>query len=620
MLRLTLYKNCVITKSYNNVFAYQKSVGVGNSTFEKYLALLNKKSYDVDDVYQEDSGQFIFELSTNDYNSIYEFNYMKIETLDNDVVNDKFIRFAFIDEIVIKNEVAILNYSLDYYHSFIRSVGGINYSLLKGLRVSNASLINPSYKLLPIDYAGNNKLAIYSYGGSSGSEHAITDKVSIILELQVYNTEQYGNATKGFVKYAYMSARIGVKSDYSLDENVNFAPTFSSATQYLEDIIQSKTQKYFLKHKIGSSGFTPTSDDWYYFRIGHVYVLPYNANLEGLFLETQSDTSNVGTIMTDIAFTGYKLGYKINFIRKENSKKLTTLRAMTGLPHNLYKAKGLGYYSKIIPIEYNGTSVDITEFCYVDEYSFRTFLNIQNKIVETTDCFEYNIPLTQLDGEVLAQQKISRVLEETKSDAEKGQIIRDFIGTGLDTINNMRQAVGNGGRGLVSIFSNNASEIGRGMQQFSNAMWDMRVNVPYKALASFQSNISKSKVWAVKRMQIDAPVYNSTVFTSANNIAILNARYDLCEFYIVADNENYVKETINNCGYTVFEMTNNFAKLGLDSTTFTTLTNANYNFIQFGNIDIYGSFPSSVAEILNTIFISGIKVWYDEYMRTDNYV
>ena len=620
MLRLTLYKSCKITNSYNTVFAYQSLAQSGQSTLEKYLELLTKKVFDIDDVYQEDKGQFIFELTTNDYNSIYQFNYMKIETLDSGIVNNKFIRFAFIDNIVIKNEVAVVSYSLDYYHSFIRSIKGMNPSFLSGLRVFDNSnhFLKPTYKLLPVDYAGNNELNIHSLVNvSTGVPHTENDYVSLIIEFQVYDGETYGESTTSYVQYGLVSQEFAVNPTDSWKQDTSITPEFikfSNVNRVIEQLVRLQAGKLFIDMRLYNTAHTTqqVQDKQRYFKIGHIYVLPEKNIIKSLYTASDNTTK---AIIAEMNSSGTRiLAYDVNFVNSANVRKLVGFQYET-LPYHSFKTRGIGYFSKIIPVSYNGTSIPITAYVYADENAFRTYLSVENKIIETTDCFEYVIPQTQLNGEVLAQQRISLQLQNEQLNTKEHLLDVKTQTSIWNTENNLEKSFNSALFGILGAMGGSMS----GGSQASDFMPNVKT-----AINNLQYDIESArynrKLISAKRDAINEPVYNSTTFISANNTALLNAKYDLCEFYITADNGMFVTDYINNSGYSVFEIIYDLTTLGYDSLDYTTYTGANYNVIQFNKIDLYGDFPSSVAQILNGIFRNGIKIWYDEYMREDNYI
>ena len=545
MLRLTLYKRCKITNSYNTVFAYQRNALIGNSTLEKYLALLTSKVFDIDDVYQEDKGEFIFELETNDYNSIYEFNYMKIETLEDSIVNNKFIRFAFIDSIVIKNEIAVVSYSLDYYHSFVRSIYGCNPSLLSGLRVINNNYLNTDYKLLPVDYASNNELKLYPIDNNH-QFHNETDKLLLVVEFQVYETEKYGDSVNSYVKYGIIQDSALLNSSFVVDETTLIYPRFTNINEFINDIVRLQAGKVFIDMPLNdvSHSSQELTNKQRYFKIGHIYVLPDNEDIKDYFI-------NSCAIITDANISiGNLEAYRIHFLSSNYNtvyEKYKEYDINDNIPYKKYKSRGLGFYSKIIPIQYNGTSIPVSLYFFANDFSFRTFLSVENKIIETTDCFEIQVPLTQLNGEVLAQQRISLQLQNRQLDL-KENMLRNATEHSIEQ--NAWSMVGQ-----VNSLIGQIGMIASGMSNGSNSLFTFSSDIASKIsniMYSAENNRLNKKLISAKREAINQPVYNSTTFVSANNIALLNSLVDLCEFYLEADNELYVKECINNMGYNVY--------------------------------------------------------------------
>lgn len=616
MLRLTLYQNCIITSAYNEVFAYQKNAQLGQSTLEQYLATLTNKVFDIDDVYQEDSGQFIFELSTSDYTNIYNFNYMKIE-----VVDGLFTRFAFIDDIKIKNEVAVLSYSLDYYHSFVRSIGGINSSLLKGLRVCKNPYLNPNYKVLPVDYAGNNELEIYPY---NGNPHAENDNTIIIVEFQVYDTEKYGEGNSSEVKYGIINKKFGLDITTWTKETLipEVSPTFKNTSDFINDINRLQSKKNYNILNLYSQSSTPSDDYKRYYKIGNIYVIPYRNIINSLFASSNKTSD---TIITDTKISGnIYFAYQINYLNNDsNIRKVLDVYLWT-FPrsnHN-YRIRGIGLYTKFIPVAYNGTIISVKEQVFLDNNTFRYYLNVENKIVEITECFQYFVPYTELNGEVLAQQKISRELQNAQIRNKSMNLLLGGVDTVVNEGFNLAKQYGNfegdiAGSVVSGIGGNYGGMVGSAISA-RNDLLGMGQGIIGTATSLLRLN-SNMKLQASKFKALNAPVYNSTTLLSANNSAILNAKYDICEFVINADNGMYVNDVKNLKGYIVFEILTDLSSLGLDSETYVADTGANYNAIQFGTIDIYGKFPTSVALILNQIFINGFKIWYDPTRSPDNY-
>ena len=130
MIEITLYSGCKLNDNYKNVFAQAvRPPSYQTSFFDTYLSNLNKITFTLDLVYQDDMSSFNFYLKDSGYNDIYTYNYMRIETLSPSDNQTRIVRYAFINSIQIKNDIGIINYKIDVWHSFVNhSLLGINNS------------------------------------------------------------------------------------------------------------------------------------------------------------------------------------------------------------------------------------------------------------------------------------------------------------------------------------------------------------------------------------------------------------------------------------------------------------------------------------------------------------
>ena len=120
MLRLTLYKNCILNETYQNVIS--TALYNGQSVLERYLATLS--SYvipDIDETYYKNNGDLTFDLELINTSNIYEYNYMKVEYFDEENVLI-LKRYCFIQNIRINNDIVILSYSEDVFSSYSNKI------------------------------------------------------------------------------------------------------------------------------------------------------------------------------------------------------------------------------------------------------------------------------------------------------------------------------------------------------------------------------------------------------------------------------------------------------------------------------------------------------------------
>ena len=142
MLKITLYKNCVLNETYQNVFSIAKR---NNKTIlELYLERLTKYVIECENVYYENSGEIVFDyelISENVASNIYEYNYMKVEQFDDDELLS-LERYCFVNSIQIKNGCVYLDYKEDVWSSYIGKVAGINESYLSRTRYKSRLTLN----------------------------------------------------------------------------------------------------------------------------------------------------------------------------------------------------------------------------------------------------------------------------------------------------------------------------------------------------------------------------------------------------------------------------------------------------------------------------------------------
>lgn len=602
MIRITLYRDCILNDGYKNEFSHNKNYGDTDSPFTAYLNSLTKQVYEIDNVYQDDMTMLNFKLKNNDYNDIYLFNYMKIESLN---INNAIIltRYAFIDRIKIGNDIAQIRYKIDVWNTYISNTKGINISYLKGLRVLNGkgNVKIPEFYKLPIDYAGNN---IPNFGTPRYNENS---PVCIILQFQYYETQTLGVSSVSWTNYSIIRRKVTIG-----EEEENGWPITGSEPIYFREV--DEIIKNIISHRgsrdyyLGGFGKNGARDFIYktnfYFDLGNVYILPYD-NFTNLGNEFQALGGVVGSISSVSATYRILLeacnsaDYYTQSIPERS--KLAFIKKYTY--NNNFKRKSIGILSYQVPVENNGSTIDIDVYVTVSCSSFRTFISIQNKFYDITENFKYTIPLEQISGENIAQQKISKELADRNNTM------------------NLIQNIASGYGGLVS--SN--ADIDYNQNRITYASTE-RPNVNSMLLNTAMAGLSKSEAgfyialintgvslvkFFANRQKINARAYNSSSLVLANDCAIINAKFWIFDINITSDNDNYVKETINNIGYNVYEYIKSLLEVGFYAEPQHFVNwGIYYNVIQFGSADIYGSFPLEIAKQLNQILENGVKIWY----------
>lgn len=608
---LTLYKGCKLNDSYKNVFCQTNYEGQSVSPFLLYLSNLPKKQIDLDTSYQEDTTSFTFYLKDTDYNDIYEYNYMQIQTLASDN-QPSITRYAFINSIKIMNEVAVIDYKIDIWHTFAPKILGLNKSYLKGLRViDKQNMIIPNYVTLPVDYQGNDQLSIPNQSFDENS------RVMIILQLQCYNSTTYGTSSVSESRYIVISSYYdftgtvfeegeAVEGNIATRQDIKF----KNVDDLINNILNLKSKKCWT----GSVDLAHC-ERYLYFDIGNIYILPYIDTIESvLSVKWYGFMGALGNISHELIGANKMLVGREALYTEIDKLKIFKSELIT--PN--FKRVSSGILTMQIPCIENKTTYISSIYISISYSSFKIFLSVQNKFVDITDHFRYFALFNQANGDTIAQQNIAKELQNRNNILSLVSSIGGVARSGVSGFGEFARGNVNYARGMVAndmdLVQDRVSEgafSSFSMLNIASGITGMASGITGMGLSTLNLGLSLMG-YSAKRKSINAPVYNSSVLLVANNIAILNAKYLLCSFYINADNDNYVKESINNIGYNIYEYIDDWNKTGInfEPTTFTSL-NIMYNVVQFGTSDVYGNFPLNIKKSLDLILMNGIKIWYN---------
>lgn len=486
----------------------------------------------------------------------YLYNYIKV--IDDEI---NLLRYCFIESIQIKNGAVYINYKEDIWSSYFKAIKGILPSYLENTRVKEYSNFKPKLLELPYDYTGNNSIELVD---------VITNKIDIdfnvVVELQKYDLVQYyeGKAVRD-VKYIVIG-RYHSTPGYTY---------WSLNIEECEDIIRD-LMKNMATHTI----------DGLHYEIGDIYFVPMDfelTNASGLIYSQEQDFG-----VDDIHF---------RYIYP-SAASIRGLTLITKTVENNYKNLSIGNFDNQIDIINNGTDFDFKILFFYTNGSLSFKLSALNQIIDITKSYKYEVPFTSLLSSEYAQRAMSEQLKvfnlDTQSEQKQisgivgfGQTAFDFLGMfGANTFGSISKALGE----LVnSVFS--VKGVGGG----------------------YQSQIDAEK-WT-----ISAPKYSNSKGVFGNYTSIANLGYGLFIIRIKSENDDFVKKMIDNNGFKTYEFIYNFNDLDLDNVDYFRDNEISYNVIKFSTVNVYGSFPKEVAEQMNSILKSNIKIWYSKDMQEDNY-
>lgn len=584
-MKIILYKKCILSNSYSEVFDvfHKKKDTVTNEetvALQRYLSSLTKYEITADNVYVPNSGKITLELDfdyENVSNNIYEYNYMYLEDTDNN-----FRRYCFIDDITVVNGLAVISFSEDIWSNYASSME-IRKSLLVRSRATKYGSWSIPFYAPGMAYEGNNPLKFTDLAGQNIQLSDTNNRnVALICQLQVYNLSQEG---------VISDRKVYTVAANTLDTELNkhtflFPLKKTNAKESVYEIVRQLYIKSSEKQFIEPGGNNLPS---LYYQISNVLLLP------GYCVSKQSQTHLIGVVnITDSApCQFYKLDISIGDISSNDS--MVFVKTIT-LDKN-FKRVGIGCINNLQPITENGTSVEVKIGIAYDDFSIGVYLVFQNKIIEITNDFLLEIPISVQTADVTQQQAANRELKTMN--AKLG-----IANAGID--------IATGYMGAII----NAGMIGLGVEM--NAVLPATsysgMSTGMKGAGGFASSINSvgkgitSLIGSQKQLEVaNRSMFATNKGTNINYNVMLNARFGIVIAYIEPDNESEVQANIDNTGYVCNEIVDDLFNKPITDTVATA-----YNVMRFDFANIFGNFTQNIAKALRAILYSGFKIWYDE--------
>ena len=592
MLSLKLYKNCILNETYQNVFS-TGLIGSGSPTvyktvLERYLDTLSSKNFNIDYVYQENRGTLVFEYDV-DLGNIYEYNFIRIISLD-DQLHETIRRYCFIGDIKIKNGLVYLDYNEDIWSSYSDKITGITESYLSNSRNLNyikllEGFIIPFYKL-PVEYGSNNNVYENRITISSGSSFYM------VMNIQYYQPAGQGVPVSRKLKSVLVASKV--------------------TTSYFKTALSKSDVESALLTIPGlqqiTNAFVEGSNN-YSFEIQDIYVIPTD------LVSSLLGQSEIINRFTNNNYIGSSSTYFWADIKLPSSTYGFSYETLSQTISNDFKNISIGTLRHQYPILNNGSTWTLKLRVYMNSINeFRMIMDFQNKLIDITDDFRVEVPISYLSSEVVAQYAMARQLKNT-------QINNEINSANLNLHRGIQNTMaGNTAAALKAGSSNNTGSISNIGSMASTAVSNINniMNIGYNAIESgFKLNTKLAEI-----NYNNAKVHNTTSMTLVKDAPLITSYTGLYIQKIEPDNEIYVKKSINNLGYEVYYYVSNYSYLRIQEPEFymTKSVPVHYNVIKFETCNVYGSFPRSVAIALNSILMSGVKIWFDYTMSEDNLV
>ena len=578
-MRITFYKNCILTSAYSEVIDTIKVDAEGKSAFSRYLEsfdTLNTLTIDVDNVYISNQGKLNVDAEIG-----YGYNYMSIIDTDNNIS-----RYAFINDITIVNGLAVIDYTEDVWANYSKDMK-IRKSLLSRSRITDYGTYKIPFFMPGMQYESNNGLDIESYYYDDSTDAIKSEKydftgalpiftglnsVYILARAQIYKTEQEGKLSQREVSVVRICKRTGTEGTYQ---------TLFSIVE-AQNIIQDITIKQSTSCVVNNVGDT----NYRNYDIVDFILLPRIFFNDGKTSNKASAfilNGSTGTNVSDVAYVLSTFSDEAALGRKTISLSL----------NNDFKRVSIGTFTGQRQIINNGSKINIDVFIYGDYADIKILLNVQNNLIDITRDLTFEVPVSVQTATETQQQKAARELKTLNAKLE--------ISSGALGIYN---GIMDMSKGLWTTLLGGAMGGGAGLLTAAQGAVDF--NKGYSSgIAGGVMSIIKGK----KSLEIaNRAMYTTNKAVSIINNAILNAQMGLVIYYVKPDNESEVQANIDETGYVCNEIVDNLFET-IDATK---AKEAVYNSITFDFVNLYGNFPQRIVNRLKDILINGFKIWYDE--------
>lgn len=499
---IKLYKNCILTDAYSEVFDVYHKDANNKTALDRYLATLEQKTIVTPHTYVTNSGKISFDLIDENDTEFYEFNYMSIT----DEVNN-FTRFCFIDAITVVNGIAVVSYIEDVWSNYAPSLQ-MRKSLLTRSRIIDYGSYKIPFYSLGMEYQGNNELKITPLFSNP------TNNFNLIMQTQVYKLTEKGEVSERNIMETYVAlkqANDTYRSSFSLFEVL--------------DIAKNLTVK---------SSKTKLSNGEYY-EVYNILILP-----ESLNILQQSDIT--------VSYNIYDNVYIFALIENVVTMSNISYTATKTLPCN-YKQFKVGTLLNAFDLVQNGTDITVKIGYYATNTDFNIYLNVQNQIYEITKDFMLDLPISVQTADVTQQQATAR--EVANLNAKLG------IANGAMQIGSAVNDIAMGASKVAfGSFTGQLGSVVKGAEQISNAPFEIGRGITNIISSKKQLDIANRALYVSNR---GVKVLSNTALIALYGIVVYEIQPDNeVEVQANIDNCGYVcNEIVDNLFNTITTGTTN---------------------------------------------------------------
>ena len=495
---IKLYKNCILTDAYSEVFDVYHKDANNKTALDRYLATLEQKTIVTPHTYVTNSGKISFDLIDENDTEFYEFNYMSIT----DEVNN-FTRFCFIDAITVVNGIAVVSYIEDIWSNYAPSLQ-MRKSLLTRSRIIDYGSYKIPFYSLGMEYQGNNQLKLVELFEKAQNYQ----QVAIVLQVQLYKLSQSGTVSEREIYEFFVTGKLKNQDNF-----ITYRPV-QNAIEILFDIITK------------SSGTTINWNgvEWNY----EVYNATLVPEVFNITLATSATSAVKIYEEGNLSVYFAPLGDSIlgnTAIQYTVSKQLASN----------FKQFKVGTMENAFDVIQNGSAVEVKVGYFASKTDFALYISFQNQLFDITRDFMIEFPITVQSADVTQQQATAREVANLNAKLGIARGAMQIAGGVADVALGATQ---------VNISSSWGKQL-KGAGQITAGLTDIGGGI---------MNIVSQK----KQLDVaNRALYTTNKGTKIISNAALVANYGIVVYEIVPDNEVEVQANIDNCGYVCNEIVDN---------------------------------------------------------------
>lgn len=572
-MNITLYANCIVNPNYDEVFA-------DTDTLDKHLLSLDKYEAELPYMFVSYTGTLQFEYDRNFFDNqthnvgIMECSYLKITSAEDEEPTKV---YAFINHIELINGICILTYTADIWHTYLYKWTFRDGLLTRTLMTTTYQIKEKEY---PFTIFGTNNIGIKNIKNNNSE---LLDECYIFATLQLYELQSGSDTKVNRITQAY---KITPYKGGDFSKLFKFASYYVSGGQTykydemltlngaINELISGQSSEHLVQ-------WDETGKTMYY-DITNVYLMPKDA----LRIEDQHRDNKYYFEIKKQTDTNYGLWASPFDI---GDHLLYTAEIACD-----YKNLSVGLFTNKFELQNNGLNEVVNIKCIIRPDEIFFYLLLDNRIIDITENFRYDLPWQGVTAEALAQRSIALELQNS-------QIETESINAGINIAKSGVNAVAGTITGVASTLTGNINGIVKGFSGTLNGALDIGKGVNDLIFLSD------------KEKAANAEKYANSKANECSSQSVINAKYGICLFSIV-DGENYsnyqeTQKKLQQVGYKVSHYTN---EIFFENT----VEHLPYDIIKFDFVRISG-LPTDLNNAIKQILLNGTKMWYTNVVNSN---